>query len=82
VEAINNAVKYSNASALNIKFKSDATLFSVSILDDGIGFDMESTRLGNGLINIRKRAEDIKSDVSIVSYPGGGCTILLSLRVM
>lgn len=58
-EAVNNALKYSQAKAILISIsKSDSNL-AVVISDDGLGFDPAKINLGNGLRNMQKRTEEI-----------------------
>ncbi|AJR02338.1 tetratricopeptide repeat-containing sensor histidine kinase [Siansivirga zeaxanthinifaciens] len=78
-EAINNALKYANASNIEVRFTSENHHISISIIDDGIGFNMEEVSLGNGLNNIKKRAADIGAVVQIESTKDQGTKIHLSL---
>src|SRR5438067_7599779 len=52
----------------------------VSIRDDGEGFDGETTAAGQGLKNIRARAETIDGGVSLRSRPGFGTALEVVLR--
>ena len=52
----------------------------VSIRDDGEGFDGESTAAGQGLKNIRARAETIEGGFSLKSRPGFGTALEVVLR--
>lgn len=78
-ESINNAIKYSNASLLTIEIIKNESCLSTVIKDNGIGFDLNKILPGNGLFNLRKRAEEIKANLIIDSAPGRGCAIILSL---
>lgn len=72
-EAVNNLVKYSGATHASILVKREAGNLSVSIADDGKGFDPETTT-GNGLPNMRKRAHALHGVLRIMSRKGGGGT--------
>lgn len=85
-EAVNNAVKYSKASAIKIIGDFKGKGFNVSIADNGKGFEVqqkENARLndsfgqGYGLKNMVKRAEEMNGRLSINSMPGKGTTIEL-----
>jgi len=52
----------------------------VSIRDDGEGFDGETTAAGQGLKNIRARAETIDGGFSLRSRPGFGTALEVVLR--
>ncbi len=72
-EAVNNLVKYSGATHAIIRVAREPGHLAVSISDDGKGFDPE-TATGNGLPNLRKRAEALHGTLRIVSRQGGGGT--------
>ena len=48
--------------------------------DDGVGFDEDVTAAGQGLDNIRLRAEAIEGELSLRSAPGRGTAIEVVLR--
>ncbi len=59
-ETLNNTLKYAEAANVFIKFKYLEDSCMIEICDDGKGFDTSTThRFGNGLINMKKRMEDI-----------------------
>ena len=77
-EAVNNALKYAQAQHINVSlFTWDSATYRVSIVDDGNGFDMLHATLGNGLANMKKRAQDINAKIEISSNQPGGTKVLL-----
>lgn len=76
-EAVNNLVKYSNATVADITLAVDNDVFTMIVADNGIGFEPGTVREGNGMINMRKRAEDIHAQLAIKSTPGTGVMIKL-----
>ena len=52
----------------------------VTIHDDGEGFDGEETPAGQGLKNMRARAESIEGGFSLTSIPGRGTALEVVLR--
>lgn len=79
-EALNNAVKYSNATGLQVQFRSDSSLlFYLKLSDNGIGFSPEDVREGYGLNNMRRRAADAGIVFSLHAAPGQGTSIELVL---
>ena len=78
-EAINNALKYAEARHITIQLEAGAHRVKLVVHDDGRGFDPEAmARAGNGLRNMRARAESIGADLRMESAPGKGCTIALA----
>lgn len=80
-EAINNAVKYSNATKLLVSFQLQKNILTITIKDNGTGFDINNVPRGNGLVNMQTRADDMGADFSIRSSPGNGSVISLTLKI-
>ncbi len=80
-EALNNLSKYADASEVYICFTVRNKVLLLEVKDNGKGFDQSSIIPGNGLFNIKRRAEDIKAQLQIVSVPGKGTTILLTCAI-
>ena len=78
-EAINNVVKYSAASMLDVNITIKSQCLQLSITDNGSGFDIHDTTSGNGLANMKKRAHDINGNFTIVSVIGKGTTITVDI---
>ena len=74
-EAINNAIKYSEASKITINLKENKHDLIISIVDNGLGFDIKKVSLGNGLSNIEKRISEIGGTVKIDSKVNEGTRI-------
>jgi two-component system sensor histidine kinase UhpB len=80
-EAINNLAKYAEADKAVFAIKEEKNILSLMILDNGKGFDIHRSTEGNGIKNMKKRAEEIGGRLSINSEPGHGTTIQLSIAV-
>jgi signal transduction histidine kinase/sugar lactone lactonase YvrE len=81
-EAITNACKHAQASLLNIKADADETQFSITISDNGQGFDLTSENPGHyGLQNMKQRAEESNLQLRIESSPEKGTAITVSADV-
>lgn len=78
-EAINNAVKYAEASSIHVEISKGNNEMIIVIQDNGKGFDEKSIQLGNGLNNMKKRAVDINAQIAIESTINGGTVIQLVL---
>jgi signal transduction histidine kinase len=70
-EAINNALKYSGCKTLSVQLHKNKKHLSAQIRDDGKGFDPQGMYEGNGLKNMRQRAEQIRAVLSIQSSTSG-----------
>ncbi len=81
-EALSNIRKHAEASEVEICL-SDGEFFSLTIQDDGIGFDAETLlRKGDSHVGIhimRERAERIEASFEVQSTPGTGTTVILKL---
>jgi ligand-binding sensor domain-containing protein/two-component sensor histidine kinase len=55
-EIIANAAKYAHAKQLTIEVELSKNKIEIKAIDDGIGFDEQQIKRGNGLTNISKRA--------------------------
>jgi signal transduction histidine kinase/ligand-binding sensor domain-containing protein len=80
-EALNNAVKYSIATEIDIVLKRENGFVLMRVTDNGNGFDVSKTYSGNGLKNMQVRAEQIGAELNIVSIPGTGTTVSLQAPV-
>lgn len=79
-EAVNNAIKYAEATAITITTRLENAGLSISILDNGKGFDPQEQREGNGLYNMQKRVEEIGGQFLISSAIGHGTQIKIILK--
>lgn len=75
-EALNNIAKYSKAKEVLINFKKIEKDFVLEITDNGIGFTQNFSK-GNGLLNMKKRAEEIGGKFEIISEKGTSIKITI-----
>jgi len=72
-EFISNALKHSRADSLWIEFRCKKKFVLISLVDNGIGFDLTKIRNhGMGLNNVRSRIRPYNGEVDIISQPGKG----------
>ena len=76
-EAINNLAKYSGCSEVSIELKLSGGMINMVLKDNGKGFDLDAVGKGNGLTNMRKRAEMLKGRLTINTSQGKGTEIAL-----
>jgi|GEM_PF-1332490 len=86
-EALTNVQKHSKASSVAVSTSWSETRVSVSVRDDGAGFDMqrafEESRAGEhfGLLAMRERARMLNGVFTVESRPGEGTTVTVSVPV-
>lgn len=82
-EAFSNAIHHSEASIIRVQFSnSGKDIFTVSIQDNGIGFDQEEAALKGhyGLNSMRSRAKEMGAHFVIDSVKGEGTQIIFTLN--
>ncbi|MBN8790059.1 MAG: hypothetical protein J0I84_23495 [Terrimonas sp.] len=80
-EAINNAVKYSEGTLLELKVVQEKDIIAFSVIDNGKGFDAATVRKGNGLDNMQQRADDIGAKLLLQSNEEEGTIISIRLKI-
>ena len=77
-ELINNIIKHSQATFLNVQLLKLKTHVVLNVSDNGVGFDVEATeKKGIGLLNISSRIDAIKGNLNYESSPGTGTTVTI-----
>lgn len=80
-EQLNNVIKHADAKNVIIGIRKIDRKITMSIKDDGLGFNPALKRNGVGLRNISSRAEVNNGTVAIKSTPGEGCELTVSFPV-
>lgn len=82
-ECVNNVIKHSGANHLDISLIKDADGISVTIEDNGKGFDVtqKSNIEGIGLKNMRTRIEYLKGTIEFDSTPEKGTLVAINIPV-
>jgi signal transduction histidine kinase len=80
-EAVNNAVKYSGTSTIDVSLIKVEKQLILTINDFGKGFDIEHIRRGNGLENMQNRATELGGKLIQNSEIGKGTLIKLELAI-
>lgn len=80
-ETINNAIKHANCSVITLQIDWRKPIFKLAIKDNGIGYNQEVNLEGNGINNIKKRAEEIEGVLTIFSKKNEGTKILVELTL-
>ena len=80
-EAINNLVKYSNATNASIEVNYLSSILKIRVSDNGKGIDNSSMQAGNGLISMKSRAALMKANLKIESNINEGTTIRIEVKI-
>jgi signal transduction histidine kinase len=84
-EAVNNARKHAQASEIRLRLWREGELFRMDVDDNGVGFDVAAmedsyeSRGSLGMVNLHERAELVSGVMRIISHPGRGTTISLTM---
>jgi two-component system sensor histidine kinase UhpB len=80
-EQLNNIVKHAKATRVLVRLSIEGTNTVLVVADNGVGFDPSSHRKGVGITNIMSRAELFNGKVEIMTAPGDGCTLTVSIPI-
>lgn len=86
-EALTNAIRHANASAITLRLWTDSGNLNLLVKDDGVGFDVDE-RLSQqasqhlGIITIKDRLELLGGELNIYSSPDEGTEILAVLPML
>jgi two-component system NarL family sensor kinase len=81
-EGLANVRKHANATWTEVVIAEKAGKRTVTVRDDGEGLEQDVTKpsAGQGLKNMRRRANSIGADFTVSSKPGVGTTLEVALR--
>lgn len=79
-EAVNNAVKHSQAAEIAIELNAVDGWIMLNVLDDGIGFQRIAGKKGMGLHIMESRARAIGATFDVRTRPTGGTVVSCSMR--
>jgi len=80
-ECITNLSKHANATEVEITLTEKGSIVQMKITDNGVGFDPDKIKNGNGIKNIRYRAEQINGEVELITDEGTGTTWSFTFNV-
>jgi len=80
-EAVNNAIKYSQAKNIEVHVSKLDSQIKITIKDDGIGFDVNAVDFGNGISNMKKRIADVNGSITLQSELNVGTSISVQINL-
>ncbi|MFQ5883090.1 MAG: ATP-binding protein [Candidatus Methylomirabilales bacterium] len=83
-EALTNAVRHARAKRVRLEVRAEGPVIMAVVQDDGRGFDVGATLArrgdrGLGLIGMRERVEALGGEMNIVSAPGKGTELSVTV---
>ena len=80
-EALGNAAKHASAKRIVVRLNRTASMVSLTVSDDGVGFDRGRLASGGGLglIMMRERASQLNGTLELESAPGRGTTLTVTI---
>jgi len=78
-ELVNNSVKHSGAKNINVQLIQGDKHVSLTVHDDGCGFNREEVLQGSGLKSISNRVYSCNGKLDIISSPGNGTETIIEL---
>lgn len=78
-EQFNNIIKHSHAKKVCLNLEQIGSHINVMLKDNGVGFNTNAKSKGIGLLNIDSRVTVLKGTMNIISAPGKGCTLEISI---
>jgi signal transduction histidine kinase len=78
-EALTNVLKHAQATAADVSVAETGDAVTLTVRDDGIGFDPSHGGAGYGITGMRERAELLGGRLHIESTPGQGTALTVTL---
>ncbi len=82
-EALNNALKYSGCTLVEVELRQEGRQLRLEVIDNGCGFDLATVQPynGNGLRGMATRAESIGGTTTVRSTPASGTVIVVQVPI-
>ncbi len=80
-ETLNNINKHANATTISLQLYVKEGFLFLSIADDGVGFNVEKSKSGIGLKNIKSRVESINGKLKISSEINKGTKVFIKIKL-
>lgn len=80
-EQVNNIIRHAEADKMQIWLQLDAEHITLTIIDNGKGFNPATTKKGQGFNNIANRTALFNGKAEIEAMPGKGCSLTVVIPV-
>jgi len=81
LEAVNNSLRHSGASKIDISLLVRNEIAQLTVKDNGAGFVADTESYGFGLRGMSRRAASAQAQLKIASEPGCGTSVQVSARI-
>lgn len=79
-ELVQNVVKHAGATYMAILLRHYEQSLSITVEDNGSGFELNEEHKGSGLYSMKNRVEALRGEISIMSAPGRNTTVFIVLE--
>lgn len=83
-ESLNNVARHAEASRVDVELTGSQSVLTVTITDNGVGFDSEQPRHeshGLGLLGMKERVALVNGDIQVMSAVGKGTKVQVAVLV-
>ena len=80
-ELLNNIIKHADATEIQVQLVKDEIQISLTVEDNGKGFDVQQVKQGAGLSSIKTRVDALGGRLDIQSGAGNGTSVLIEITV-
>lgn len=80
-EAVNNMAKYSHATEATVSLVRAKGFLVLTISENGKGFNPDTVKYGNGINNMKRRADHIHAVFNLQATPGKGTLLTLNIPI-
>ncbi|MGK2964221.1 MAG: GAF domain-containing protein [Tepidiformaceae bacterium] len=78
-EAVSNATRHGAPTKIAVDLRESSSQTTLTIQDNGLGFDTASVRQGLGSVTMRTRAARLGGELTLLSIPGMGTTVRVQI---
>jgi signal transduction histidine kinase len=79
-ESLNNVRRHARATRVRLRLRLEDTGCELTVVDDGVGFDVREQSSGYGLLGMEERARALGGVLAVESAPGKGTTVRLQIQ--
>jgi signal transduction histidine kinase len=80
-ELVNNAIRHSGAKEINLQLVQNEKYVSLTVSDDGCGYDEKNAASGMGLANVRNRVTSCNGKIDVSTSAGKGTETTIELKI-
>ncbi|HET7736980.1 MAG TPA: GAF domain-containing protein [Tepidiformaceae bacterium] len=78
-EAVSNAIRHGSPAKIAVDLRESPTEITLTIQDNGLGFDTATVRHGLGSVTMRTRVSRLGGELTLLSIPGMGTTVRVQI---